>query len=232
MKSLLLAAIFLTRLPLRVEQPPELARAMPFFPVVGACIGAAVGLVYWLAHRWLPAWPAALLALGGGILLTGALHEDGLADCADGFGGGRDREDKLRIMRDSAIGSYGALALILSVGLRVSAIAGVEHAWKALIAAHCLSRAALPLAMHFLPPASHQGVAAAAGKPSPVEAGTALMIALLVAGLLSPVSIIPAAVTSLLFGWYAWRQLGGHSGDVLGGMEQLTEIAALLAALA
>jgi adenosylcobinamide-GDP ribazoletransferase len=172
-----------------------------------------------------------LLAVGGGILLTGALHEDGLADCADGFGGGKDKEHKLKIMRDSAIGSYGALALILSVGLRVSATANIDNAWKALIAAHCLGRGALPLAMHFLPPASASGVAAGAGKPSQAEAGFALLTALLIAGLLSPVSILPAALAALLFGWFAYRQLGGHSGDVLGGMEQLAETAALLAAL-
>jgi adenosylcobinamide-GDP ribazoletransferase len=235
--SLLLAAIFLTRLPLRVREPPPLARAAPWFPVIGAAIGLAVGGSYWLAHRILPVWPAAFLALAGGILLTGALHEDGLADCADGFGGGNGPEHKLEIMRDSAIGSYGALALILSAALRASAIAGLEGSVAALIAAHALSRAALPAAMHLLPPASGSGVAAAAGRPSAGEAGAAILIALLLAALLLPhraaaAAILATGVAAAGFARLARRQLGGHSGDVLGAMQQLGEVSALLAMLA
>jgi len=241
--SLALAVLFLTRLPLRLKDEPApdaLARAMPLFPLVGAGIGLAIGALYWLAHQLLPTLPAALIAVAGGILLTGALHEDGLADCADGFGGGEDAADTLRIMRDSSIGAYGALALILSVSLRAAAMAGLDASAKvaaALVAAHALSRAFLPAAMHFMPPASASGVAAAAGQPRAGEAGTALLAALLIALLALPLGATAAAVlaagaAAAVCAAMARRKLGGHSGDVLGAMQQLGETAARLAVLA
>ncbi|MGH6905574.1 MAG: adenosylcobinamide-GDP ribazoletransferase, partial [Geminicoccaceae bacterium] len=123
------ALAFLTRLPVR-EEPPwpaaDLAASAPMFPVVGALIGLAGAIAYALA-TWLglPPWPAAVGALATTIWLTGALHEDGFADVADGFGGGGTREAKLAIMRDPRIGSYGALALVLAVLARAGAVAGL-----------------------------------------------------------------------------------------------------------
>src|SRR5450830_590745 len=126
-----LALVFMTRLPL---------------PEVGDLVGGIAGLVYVLAHLLLPPTIAALLALAAGILVTGCLHEDGLADVADGFGGGKEIHQKLEIMRDSRIGSYGVVAVGLSLLLRASAIASVPGTWRVacvLIAAHALSRAVI-----------------------------------------------------------------------------------------
>src|SRR5581483_1985388 len=116
--DLVTASLFLTRLPLArlLRAPPPasaeaLTHALRAFPLVGAAIGLIAALVYWVAALFgLAPLPGALLAVGATVLLTGGLHEDGLADCADGFGGGRDRDSKLAIMRDSRIGSYGVLA--------------------------------------------------------------------------------------------------------------------------
>jgi adenosylcobinamide-GDP ribazoletransferase len=235
-----LSLIFLTRLPLRVDEPPSLAGAMWSFPLVGAVIGAVIGLLYAAGHALLPASAAALLAIAGGLWLTGALHEDGLADCADGFGGGRDREAKLRIMKDSAVGSYGALALIVTTLLRAAALTELERpraVMMALIASHAVSRALLPLVMMALPPASPTGVAASAGATSASVGAVAIFLAVLILALTQP---HPAAVAALCcaglaaggFAILALRQIGGYSGDVLGATQQLAEIAALLAILA
>jgi len=230
----LLALVFLTRLPVRLGgEAGPLAAAMRWFPLVGAGIGAFVALIYWAAHSWLPVGPAALLALAAGMLLTGALHEDGLADCADGFGGGNSRDDKLRIMKDSAIGSYGALALIMSVALRAGAIAAIEDdrsVLKALVATHAVARAVLPVAMVLLPPASDSGVAAAAGRPGWTDIGLAVFTALAVAAVLVP-QVLLGLVAVIAFLWLVKRQLGGYTGDVLGAAEQVAETAALLAVL-
>src|SRR4029450_13138448 len=119
------ALAFLTRLPVRhgrVWRDADLAGSMPLFPLVGALIGLAGGLAYALAlGLGLPPWPAATLALATSIRATGRLHEDGLADVADGWGGGRTREDKLRIMRDPRLGSYGTIALVLALLARAGA---------------------------------------------------------------------------------------------------------------
>src|SRR5262252_5927360 len=140
------AVAFLTRLPMPHPQgamPPNFVRAHRMFPAVGALIGAAIGL-FCLALRasGLPDLAAAALALGAGMILTGGLHEDGLADVADGFGGGRDIAAKLDIMRDSRLGTYGAMILLVSFAAKLSALAAlpVAAAVPALIAAHSLPR--------------------------------------------------------------------------------------------
>ncbi len=139
---------FLTRLPLVPSAPvtgAELVRASWTFPIVGAGVGAFGALIYWLMHALgLHAFVGAVLAVAGTALITGCLHEDGLADTADGFGAGGTPERKLEIMRDSQIGTYGAAALILSLLLRVGAIASLADpalAALALIAAHAGARA-------------------------------------------------------------------------------------------
>ena len=144
---------FLTRLPAGApaRSAPPLAASAPMFPLIGALIGAAGGLVFALAAGLgLPPMLAALLAVAAQVLLTGGLHEDGLADIADGFGGGRTRADKLRILRDSRIGSFGAMALMLALLARIGALAALASpalVAAALIAAGAASRAALPVIM-------------------------------------------------------------------------------------
>src|SRR5205814_5832944 len=144
------AVAFLTRLPMPHPEgamPANFVRARRMFPLVGAAIGGAVGL-FCLGMRiiGLPDLAAAALALGASAILTGALHEDGLADVADGFGGGRDVVAKLEIMRDSRLGTYGALILMVRFVAKVSALAMISDAAlvPSLIAAHALARGVLP----------------------------------------------------------------------------------------
>ncbi len=241
----LAASQFLTRLPLGSMRdgvsPPSLADAAWAFPLIGLIVGIIGGFAYWLASAMgLPAMASALIAVAATALVTGGLHEDGLADTIDGFGGGTTRDDKLEIMRDSRIGAYGVLALIFSVGLRTIAlgdIAGRWHVIGAMIAAHALSRGLLPAAMHWLDPARSDGLGATAGRPTQNAALIALGIALLVAiiGRGIPVGLtaaIAATLAAIVIAWIARRQIGGQTGDVLGAIEQGAETAALLAAAA
>lgn len=237
--DLLAAALFLTRLPLGrfVIAPPQLARALRAFPLVGAAIGLAAGLVYWLGAVFgLSPLPAAFVTLGATAFLTGALHEDGLADCADGFGGGHGRAAKLAIMRDSRLGSYGALALVISVGIRATALADLAPAdgLAALIAAHAASRAAMPLLMALLEPARQDGLAASLGRPADLVIGQAVVLGVLLCALMTgplgaTVALSFASLALAGLEALARAQIGGYTGDVLGGAQQVVETAILLA---
>src|SRR5215470_12594894 len=172
--DLKVAAAFLTRLPIRTDGSAgmaALARASRCFPLVGLGIGLAGGILYALAVALdLPPLLAAIIAVAGMVAVTGALHEDGLADVADGFGGGRNRDRKLEIMRDSRLGTYGVCALALSLILRWTAVAAIVNpipVTLALIAAHVSGRAALPAFMRFVAPARRDGLSAGAGRPMP-----------------------------------------------------------------
>src|SRR6202034_1238480 len=149
---------------------PDIARAPWAFPLAGVVVALIAAAVYAVAHKiGSPPWVAAALAVATTLAVTGCLHEDGLADTADGFGGGDTRERKLEIMRDSRIGTYGVCALTLSILLRVSAIATLARpsfAFWALIAAHGAARAALPIFMTIVPPARDDGLSHAAGQPT------------------------------------------------------------------
>lgn len=240
-----LAAAFrlLTRLPVprRLPVDPDWPRATRVYPVVGLLVGLAGAAGFALATSLgLPLAIAAMLALAVTIGLSGALHEDGLADVADGFGGGGSRDRKLEIMRDSRIGTYGVLALLLSFGLRagaLTALGGPLAVAAALPVAHGLARGLLPAVMLVLPLARRDGLAAATGKPAGrhvlVALGLGFAVALLVFGpgpalLLLAVGLAVAAGLSLL----ARRQVGGYTGDVLGAVEQCIETAVLLTLVA
>lgn len=242
-RQLHLALAFLTRLPVKplgLLPDGALAQAMRLFPVVGAIIGLIAGVVYGLAHLLLPAFAAAGLAVAASVAVTGGLHEDGLADCADGFGGGSDRDGKLAIMKDSRIGAFGVLALGLTLMLRAAALAGIGRpalVIGALMAVHALARAAIPAVMCTLAAVSRNGLAVAAGQPSAATAGMAATIALAIAAVVLPAAVATAAVlavaaAAVAVGWTAWRQIGGYTGDVLGAVEQLAECGGLLAVLA
>jgi adenosylcobinamide-GDP ribazoletransferase len=206
------------------------------FPLVGAGIGGAVGL-FCLGMRMvgLPDLAAAALALGASAILTGALHEDGLADVADGFGGGRDPAAKLEIMHDSRLGTYGALILLVSFVAKLSAIAALPDAFvvQSLIAAHALARGVLPFMTMSMTYARKDGLAANAGRPDLATATTAAALALVIALLSLPWrealgAALAAAACAVGMAWLAQRQIGGQTGDVLGGAEQLSETAILL----
>jgi adenosylcobinamide-GDP ribazoletransferase len=234
------ATAFLTRIP--VAPPPgglRLADAAWAFPPVGAGIGAVAGFVFLLAQLFgLGTWPASMLALLGSLVLTGALHEDGLADAVDGLCGGTDRETKLAIMRDSRLGAFGGLALVLSVGLRAAALAQLGdalHVALALIAAHAASRALLPLAMRLSAPARAEGLAAAAGRPGSAAAIGAVVIGAAIAlAALGPaqgaLALGLAAIAVAAAALMARRQIGGYTGDILGACQQVAEIVILLVA--
>ena len=240
-EEFLTVARFFTRLPLgeSATEPDALARGAWAFPVVGALIGLACAIVFAIAIGLaVPPLAAALLAVAAGVLVTGALHEDGLADTADGLGGGRDIAEKLAIMRDSRSGAFGVLALVFSVGLRAAALDAIGGRWAvlgALVAAHAVGRGGLAAALHALPAARTDGLGASAGRPE--SAGTALalgiaaVLALVGLGIgAGLVAFVAAAIVMAAIGALAKRQIGGQTGDVLGAIEQGGETAMLLAA--
>ena len=233
-----LAAAFalLTRLPVGLLLPAGTAvnygDCVWAYPVVGLKVGILGGIVFWLAARFgMPPALAAGWTLAALVLITGGLHEDGLADTADGFGGGRGRERKLEIMRDSRIGSYGAIALILSLGLRGAAIAsmaGPGAVLVALIVAGMLGRAAMIGILLVLQPARADGLAASLGRVPVGPAATGLAIAVLAAVGLLTFSMAFTGVALALTGvatmaWLARQQVGGYTGDVLGATEIVVE---------
>jgi adenosylcobinamide-GDP ribazoletransferase len=188
---------------------------------------------------------AALLAVAAGLGLTGALHEDGLADVADGFGGGASRERKLEIMRDSRIGTYGVLALIVMVGLKTTAFAilAAQSVWLAfavILAAAAMSRVAPAGILYLLAPARRDGLSLEAGRPGRGTMLQALALATVISVVvLSPVSVLFGLIAVPLAGlaglgavvWLARRQIGGQTGDVAGASQVVSEAAILLAAV-
>jgi adenosylcobinamide-GDP ribazoletransferase len=235
---------FLTRLPMRLPGPVEpgrLSAALWCAPLAGIAVGFVGAGAYALALTLhLPPWPAAVLAVAATVLMTGALHEDGLADLADGFGGGSSRERKLEIMHDSRIGSFGVCALIVSFMLRIGAVANLGEPGlvaAALVAAHGAGRAPLPLFMRLVPPARADGMSAAAGRPPASSAAVALLlgvVALLMAfGFgFALTAVLWLIATFAALAWLCRRQIGGQTGDVLGALEQASEIIVLLVAAA
>lgn len=256
LSDLRLAISFLTRLPLpagTLLPGSSLAASSWAFPAIGALIGGIGGGMFFCAnHLGLGIASATLLALLSQIATTGALHEDGLADTADGFGGGQDRGRKLEIMRDSRIGTYGVIALLLGLGLRfaaVSELAGslisvsdeyeqvVSHTgavFIVLITAGALSRGALVCLWYLLPPARSDGLSAGAGTVPfaslLIASGSSILIAfILLAGPAFIVAIGAAVAATLCMALLARRQIGGQTGDVLGATQQVVEISVLLA---
>ena len=235
MSGLLDAAGFLTRVPVgrRPDGPPPSA-AVRWFPVVGALVGVATATAYW-AGVWLAGpFLGASLAVAVQVLLTGAFHEDGLADTADAAGGWS-REERFRILDDPVHGTYGVLALVLVVVVRVAAVAALTtaEAWVVLPAVHALSRGAAVAVMGFVPPASTEGLGAATTRGlvrRDVAIGAAVAVvagAVLLGAWVLPVTAAVAAV-AVTMGRYARRTLGGIAGDLLGATQQLSDIAALV----
>src|SRR5262252_4626756 len=234
------AIAFYTRLPLRPAAPVDgaaVARASWCAPLVGALIGALAGLAYWAAWRLnLPPFVCATLAVAAGMLVTGCLHEDGLADTADGLGGGETRERALDIMRDGRIGAFGACALVICLALRIGAIYDLPRAavvaW-ALVGAHAAARAVLPAFMCLVPPARTDGLSASAGAPSREGALVAAAIGIVVLWIAlgfrnTLIALVLVLIGALVMARLARRKIGGQTGDVLGAVEQVTETLVLL----
>jgi adenosylcobinamide-GDP ribazoletransferase len=228
---------------------PDFSRIARVLPVAGVIIALPAAIVLAVVSRWgLPALPASGLALAVLVATTGAFHEDGLADTADGFGGGATRERKLEIMKDSRIGTYGGAALVLSLGLRWTGLAalidmrGTEAAVLLLIAAAALSRPLGLTPLYALPPARADGAAQAAGRLPTASFAVSLAGGALLALLFTlahadfdhaHIGLWLAATGAALVGALAvtalaYRQIGGQTGDVAGAAQQVAEIAFLL----
>ena len=246
LRDLLTAFQFLTRIPVPAAHfhTGSLAQSVRFFPLVGLFIGLAAGaLRLTLAHVLDPALTAALVLLFL-VMVTGALHEDGLADAADGLGGGWNPQQVLTIMRDSRIGSYGAIALVLSLLLRWLLLARLPTASfpPAVVAAHVLCRwTTLPLS-YYLQPAraadgDAQGQGARVAQLTPRNAlltGSLLTLAIVLVATRAAAwkPILAAVLVSFCSGWYYRKRIGGVTGDCFGATNQLTEIAVYLAFIA
>jgi len=238
-RSLRLALTFLTILPVRLRgTPPPLGAAAIWFPVAGAVVGGIGGAFAYLAGPAFGHTVAAVVAVGVLVVLTGALHQDGLADCADGLGAGGDRERRLAIMRDPSIGTFGATALMLWLLLMVTALAGLDRgeAWRALIVTAASGRWAVLIHAASSSPARVDGLGARFGVDArSLLAGTAIAaaIALPVAGITAGLCALgaAAAVSLLVTGWSS-NQLGGRTGDTLGATVALAEAAVALVLLA
>jgi adenosylcobinamide-GDP ribazoletransferase len=234
---------FFTRIPVAAPtcRGGWLAEAAWAFPLVGAGIGAVAALAFLVAQLvGLGDLPVALSAVFAGIALTGALHEDGLGDTADGLVGGHDRDHALAVMRDSRLGTFGVLAIVLSVLLRTAALARIGdavHAGLALIAAHAASRGALPVAMRVMAPARADGLGVEAGRPSAPAAIASVTISVLISlAAFGPtrgaIALGAAGASVFAAGMLAQRRIGGYTGDVLGAFQQIGEIVVLLTASA
>jgi adenosylcobinamide-GDP ribazoletransferase len=237
------AFALLTRLPVGLIAVPwtrELRRAAWAYPLVGAAVGLIGGLTYSVTHALgVPSALAAIFATMAMILATGGLHEDGLVDAADGLGG-KSPEDRLAIMRDHRIGTYGAIALVLSLGIRISAVAVLAEpslVIGALIASGAASRASATALMATLPHARDDGLSRSVGPASQQDALIAIAIAFAIAwlalsfGTAFGVVVITLGVTAIV-GLLAQARLGGQTGDVLGASSQLVECAGLTAIVA
>jgi adenosylcobinamide-GDP ribazoletransferase len=241
LRQLWLAAVLLTRLPLphlpaaAFSQGP---RAVWAYPVIGAVVGVCGTLSGSIALALgLPVSITAVLTLAVMMILTGAMHEDGLADVFDGFWGGTTPERRLEIMRDSQIGTYGVLALVLVCALKISALAVLlESAPAALIAAAALSRSTMPVVMHKLAHARADGLSHSVGRPAGgvtlINVGVGVLFAVLCLGPAGLFALLIAGVTCVICAMVAQRKIGGQTGDVLGATQQISETAILLSCVA
>ena len=237
------AVQFLTRIPVP-SQPYEadsLSRSVKFFPLVGVFVGGGAAVLHLLFALHLPRAIVALLVLLYLVLVTGCLHEDGLADAADGFGGGRNREQILLILRDSRIGSYGGIALTLSLLGRLLLLSSLpmEQVAHYLITAHVLCRwTTLPLS-YFLPTARTQSAQQVDGQGARIarltSTGTlvggtffSFAVATWLLGIHAIAPILSAILLTLVTGIYYKRRIGGVTGDCFGATNQLAEIGVYL----
>lgn len=228
------ALMLMTRLPVRGRPTARAGDAAWAWPVAGLVV-AGIACTFGLGaiRLGVPPGVAAILILGSQIVLTGALHEDGLADTADGFWGGHTRERRLDIMRDSRIGTYGVVALILSLLLRWSLIAAAltQDDIVAVLIAAVVSRAAMAAVMRQLPAARADGLSQGAGRPPgrAVWSGLGLAaLALLTVGGAGLLAAIAVAGVVLGLAALAGRKIGGQTGDVLGAVQQVAEITVLI----
>lgn len=241
LRQLLLALVLLTRLPfpkLSEADFEDSAKAVWAYPIVGLMTGVIAALAIWIGlGMGLSPMIAAGLGLAAGMVATGAMHEDGLVDCFDGFWGGDTAQKRLNIMKDSQIGTYGVLALLIITGLRWGALGALlVVSVTPVIAAAMLSRASMPVLMAMMPHARDTGLSRSVGKPAihPVIIGVAIatVLSLILIGWGALACVIIAGLVAGGWSLIAHQKIGGQTGDVLGAVQQLTETAVLLTLLA
>lgn len=239
-QDIMAASMILTRIPVtyEFETEPDTKRSYWAFPIIGvgvAAIPGAIGAL--LVTAGIPPLASAMLALGGIMILTGGLHQDGLADVADGLGG-RDPSHRLRIMRDSATGSFGTLALLIFTMTAAVYLAdlGSNSPWgmlHALVASAALSRAMMALQRVMRSPPDETGLAHLTGQPDMIVAATSLLLGLLLAIVFTGISaaiagFLAGVAVTLALGWFLERWIGGVNGDGLGATQQISETAILM----
>ncbi len=237
MTAALVALAFLTRVPVpaRVQAEPELAPAVKWFPVVGAVVGGLAGTAYLLLSALLPASVAAVMAVALAVAITGAFHEDGLADTFDGLSSGRSVSRQLQIMKDSRLGTFGAVAVVLVLLARVGLVAHLDPTWATVAAlawAHAMAAAVAVAVMTVARPAA-QGLAMAyladlRRCPALVSVVTTAAAGWWVVASLWVAPVV-VAMGPLLVLWWARRRIGGVTGDVLGAIQQVALVGALVA---
>ncbi len=233
--DILTALALLTRLPVRASFRHS-ARAAWAWPLAGLAVGSIACLAGGLAASMgIPSAIVAGLVVATQVIVTGAMHEDGLADCADGFWGGWDRARRLEIMHDSRIGAYGVLALVLGLGLRwasLAALIGAGHLWAPVLLAAVASRMTMLGLATGLPHARGDGLSVRTGRP-----GTRTFLGGMVAGgialaLLAPAALVMVVVWGAILGVLcaaiARSKIGGQTGDVLGATQQIGEVGILI----
>ncbi|WP_323772567.1 adenosylcobinamide-GDP ribazoletransferase [Alcanivorax sp.] len=235
-----LAVGFLTRVPMlvRIDYSQTLMnRSSVYFPLVGLLLGAVYAALFVLLHGFWNTGISVALVLAFHLWITGAFHEDGLADSVDALGGGYTVARRLEIMKDSRIGTYGAVALIMALGLKGLLLADAASVWLALLLSPVISRLTPLWLMRFLPyvtdPDTSKSKPVAEGFSAQrlaVAAAMTVTVAAL-AGALVP-ALLSVALVALLWGGYLWRQLRGYTGDALGASVILTELVFLLALVA
>ena len=235
------ALAFFTRIPCMAwasSSEDDLNHAIRYFPLVGIIVGSVAATVFWLAGNILPQALAVLLSMGATLFLTGAFHEDGLADAADGLGGGWSPEQILTIMKDSRVGSYGVVALVMVLLIKFQSLTALDAGLipAILVAGHALSRFAAVLLI------AVQNYVRETGKAKPLAQKITPSECLLAAGFgLAPLALLPAktlfALSGVMLIWFWFsrnlrQQLGGYTGDCLGAMQQLCEAGFYLGVLA
>lgn len=242
-RDLRVAIGFLTRVPVgdvsaSGQRTVRLVDAVPWFPIVGAGIGAVQGLIWWLLAGTTSATLAAAVATATMLLVTGAFHHDGLADIADAFGGGWTVDQRFEILKDSRLGTYGTSALTCAIVIEIAAIAsmGRADAFRAIVVAAAIGRACALVTM-LVAPVAGDGLGASYMRDLstvPVLVGVAAAVVL--AAIFSPVlvvwPVVAAALAALAVVALAVRKIGGVTGDVLGAISVVATLASLVATAA
>ena len=233
-----IALSLLTRIPINIDHDnvDERARKASWaYPLVGALVGSIAAMIAYILNFFgLPITICTIMALLTMIALTGGIHEDGLSDCADGLGGGTDKDSILKIMKDSRIGSFGTIALVLVILGRygsMSELLKIDQLFWPLVAAGAISRVPMVGAMVYIKPARNDGLSVSVGSPPKFSFVIALIIGILscvlVVGILSVLVLLGVGFITMIIFYIANEKISGQTGDVLGASQQFAELVAL-----